>query len=103
MAGLRLQGADKSPLGVFDRALRIAGEAEIDESVGEARPQLGGDGEGLFRPRRLAGGHPGLAKGVMRLGPVGLGEAGVARRRQSRLRLATPQSGAEIAQPFERA
>ena len=51
--------------------LRVAREAIIDPSVGEARPQLDGDGEGLFGPRRLAGGHPGLAISVMGLGPVG--------------------------------
>ena len=82
MAGLRLQGADHRDLGVVDRALRVAREAEIDPGVGETRAQLGGDGEGLFGARGLAGGHPGLAESVMRLGPVGLGEAGVPRRLQ---------------------
>ena len=88
--GCRLQGAGHGPLGVLDRALRVAREAKIDPGVGEARPQLNGDGEGLLGPRRLAGGNPGLAKSVMSLGPVGLGEARVPRGLQSRQRFAAP-------------
>ena len=101
MAGLRLQGADKSGLGVLDRALAVAREAVIDPGVGEVRAQFHGDGEALLGPRRIAGGHPGLAKSVMGLRAVGLGEAGVARRLKRRVRVAAPQRRAEIAQPLQ--
>jgi len=98
MAGRGPQGAGHGHLRVLDRPLRVAREAKVDPGVGKARPQRGGDGEGLFGPRRLAGGHPGLAIGVMRLGAIRLGKAGVARGLSGRLRLPAPQGVAEIAQ-----
>ncbi|WP_298352856.1 hypothetical protein [Rhodoblastus sp.] len=91
MAGLRLERRDKGGLGVIDRALMLAGEAEIDPGVGETRAKFYGDGKGLFGPRRIAGGDPGLAEGVMGLRPVGFGEAGVARRLKGALRVAAPR------------
>ena len=102
MAGLRLQGAGHRDLGIVDRPLRIAREAEIDPGVGEARAQLHRDGKGLFGARRLAGGHPGLAVSVMRLGGIWGGKAGVPRCFQSRLRVAALQRAAEITHSRQR-
>ena len=99
MARLRLQGASHAALGVLDRALRIAREAKIDPGVGEARAQFGGDGESLLGPRRLAGGDPGLTEPVVGFSAVGLGEAGVAGRFESRLHVSTLQGDAEVSQP----
>jgi hypothetical protein len=62
MAGLRVQGPNHRPLGVFDRASSIARQAEIDPGVGEAGTQLGGYGEGLFGSRGLARGQRAAAK-----------------------------------------
>ena len=91
MSGLRLKGAGHGPPGFVNRPLRITGEAIIDPGVGEARPQLCGDGESLFGALRLAVCHPRLAIGVMRLGHIGRRKARVARRLQGGAGLAALQ------------
>ena len=103
MARPRLQRAHHCALGVLNRALAVAREAQIDPGVGEIRAKSDGGGKRLFGSRRLSGGDPGLTEGVMRLGHVGFGEAGIPCRCERRLCVAVPQRCAEIAQTRRRA
>ena len=63
--GVGLQGEAHRRLGVLDRALAVAREAEIDIGVGPARRELDGGPEGLFRAFGLAEGEISLAVGVV--------------------------------------
>ena len=78
MIGGAAQGLSHRGLRVADRALTIAGEAEIDPGVRPRRLEADGGGEGLRGASLLADREPRLAIGVMGLWPVGRRVAGVA-------------------------